>query len=90
MLAVVALMAMTLAGTDASVCAKDADEVAFQRLIAATEAELSVQRAYADAESDFAARLDEVGLAGSTLGREQTRATADVPAPTEAAVARNR
>jgi len=90
MLAVVALMAMTLAGTDASVCAKDADEVAFQRLIAATEAELSIQAAYAAAEGDFAARLDEVGLAGSTLGREQARATADIPALAPPAIAHNR
>jgi hypothetical protein len=31
---------------------------------------------YAEAEADFDAVLDEAGLAGSTLGREETRAIA--------------
>ena len=90
MLGVLVLTAVTLAGADASVCVKDADEAAFQRLVAQAEAELTVQQAYADAERDFAARLDEVGLAGSTLAREQARVVAHAPGSAEAAVAHNR
>jgi hypothetical protein len=89
MLGVLVLTAATLAGADASVCVKDADEAAFQRLVAQAEAELSIQQVYADAERDFAA-LDEVGLAGSTLAREQARVAANAPRSAEAAVAHNR
>ena len=90
MLGLLALMAMTMAGADLGACAKDADEAAVQQMITAAEAELYVAEAYADAESDFAARLDEVGLAGSTLAREEARAAADAREAGAPAVARNR
>jgi hypothetical protein len=74
MLGMLALVAMTLAGVDEGSCAREGEEAAVQQMIAAAEAELDVAEAYAEAESDFIARLDEVGLAGSTLGREEARA----------------
>lgn len=74
MLGMLALMAVTLAGADEASCVRDVDEAAWEQVIAAAEAELSVAEAYAEAESDFTARLEEVGLAGSTLGREEARA----------------
>ncbi len=83
-----ALMAVTLVGADVGSCARDVDEAALEQMIAAAEAELDEAEAYADAESDFAAVLDELGLAGSTLGREEVRALASDAAT--AAVARNR
>ncbi len=88
MLGMLALMAVTMAGFDESACAKLAEAAAVEQLIAAAEAELYEAEVYADAESDFAAVLDEAGLAGSTLGREELRATrADARA---SAFARNR
>ena len=91
MLGMLALMAMTLAGTDASLCAKDANEAALERMSAAAEARLHVAEAYAEAESEFADHLDEAGLAGSTLGRVQARAAAtDAANAAEPAIARNR
>ena len=65
-------------------------EAAVARMIAAAEAELYVAEVYADAESDFAVRRDEVGLAGSTLGREEARAGAHARDAEAPAVARNR
>ena len=74
MLGMLALMAVTLAGVDASGCARLAGAAAVEQMIAAAEAELYEAEVYADAENDFAAGLDEAGLAGSTLGREELRA----------------
>ena len=90
MLGMLALMAVTLAGADEGSCAEHTDDAAIERMIAQAEADLYVAEVYADAENDFAARLDEVGLAGSTLAREQTRAAADAREAWAAAVARNR
>lgn len=89
MLGMLALAAMTLAGADEGSCARHVDDYAIDQVIARAEAELYVAEVYQEAEGDFAARLDEVGLAGSTLGREEARASADgrEAAP---AVARNR
>ena len=87
MLGMLALMAMTLGGADEGSCARNVDEAAVEQMIAAAEAELYVAEVYTDAEGDFAVRLDEVGLAGSTLAREEARATAD--ARKAWAVARN-
>jgi uncharacterized membrane protein affecting hemolysin expression len=88
MLGMLALMAMTIGGADEGSCAKLTDEVAVERMIAAAEAELYVEEVYAEAESDFDVRLDEVGLAGSTLAREEARAVVD--ARKAWAIARNR
>lgn len=77
MLGMLALMAFTLAGADAVTCESHVQEAVVAQMIAAAEAELYEAEVYADAESDFDARLDEVGLAGSTLGREEARAMAD-------------
>jgi hypothetical protein len=88
MLGMLALMAMTFGGADERSRARLLDDAALERMILAVEAELYEAEVYADAEIDFASRLDEVGLAGSTLGREEARAAAcgsDSPA-----VARNR
>jgi hypothetical protein len=76
MLGMLALMAVTLAGADETMCTTHVEEAAVERMIAAAEAELYEAEVYADAASDFDARLDEVGLAGSTLGREEARAIA--------------
>ena len=82
MLGMLALMAVTLAGADETMCTTHLEEAAVQRMIAAAEADLYVADVYAEAEADFDARLDEVGLAGSTLAREQSRAAADIAAAT--------
>jgi hypothetical protein len=76
MLGMLALMTVTLAGADEGSCARHVEEAAVEQMIAEAEAELYEAEVYADAESDFAARLDEVGLAGSTLGRAEARAAA--------------
>ena len=76
MLGMLALMAVTLAGTDEGMCTKFVDDAAVAQMIAGAEFELDEAEIYAEAESDFDARLDEVGLAGSTLGREEARAIA--------------
>jgi hypothetical protein len=92
MLGMLALMAVTLAGVDDASCARHVDEAAVEQMIAEAEAELYVAEVYADAERDFAFRLDEVGLAGSTLAREEARAraAADAREAGAPAVARNR
>ena len=90
MLGMLALMAMTIAGADEGSCARLVDEAAVERMIASAEAELYVAEVYAEAESDFDVRLDEVGLAGSTLGREQARAGVDTRDAETPAIARNR
>lgn len=77
MLGMLALMAFTLAGADVVTCESHVQEAVVEQMIAAAEAEMYEAEVYADAESDFDARLDEVGLAGSTLGREEARASAD-------------
>ena len=77
MLGMLALIAVTIAGADEGSCTRHVDEAAVARMVAAAEAEFYEAEVYADAESDFDARLDEVGLAGSTLGREEARAIAD-------------
>ena len=79
MLGMLALMAVTLAGAtnDEVMCTTRVEQAAVERMIAAAEAELYVADVYAEAEADFDARLDEIGLAGSTLGREEARAVAD-------------
>ena len=82
MLGMLALMAVTLAGADETMCTTHLEEAAVQQMIAAAEADLYVADVYAEAEADFDARLDEVGLAGSTLAREQSRAAADIAAAT--------
>ena len=82
MLGMLALMAVTLAGADETMCTTHLEEAAVQRMIAAAEADLYVADVYAEAEADFDARLDEVGLAGSTLARDQSRAAADLAAAT--------
>jgi hypothetical protein len=82
MLGMLALMAVTLAGADETMCTTHLEEAAVERMIAAAEADLYVADVYAEAEEDFDARLDEVGLAGSTLAREQLRAAADIAAAT--------
>lgn len=74
MLGMLALMAFTAALADEGSCARHVEEAAVERMIAAAEAEMYEAEAYAEAESDFAFVLDEAGLAGSTLGREQVRA----------------
>ncbi len=89
MLGMLALMTVTLAGADENSCARHVDAAAVEQMIAAAEAEMDEAEAYADAESDFGARLDEVGRAGSTLGREEARAAADAR-QAGPAVARNR
>ena len=91
MLGMLALVAVTLAGADEGSCARHVDEAAVAQMIAAAEAEWYEAEVYAGAERDFAARLDEVGLAGSTLGREEARAAAgDAREAGAPAVARNR
>jgi hypothetical protein len=90
MLGMLALMTVTLAGADHGSCAKLVDEAAVQRMIADAEIEIYVAEVYAEAENDFAARLDETGLAGSTLGREEARAAADARGDGARAMARNR
>jgi hypothetical protein len=88
MLGMLALMGGTLLGADETACARHIEDAAIERMIAVAEAELYEAEVYADAERDFDAVLDEAGLAGSTLGREQLRATTgDAVA---AAFARNR
>ena len=82
MLGMLALMAVTLAGADETMCTTHLEEAAVQQMIANAEADLYVADVYAEAEADFDARLDEVGLAGSTLAREQSRASADLAAAT--------
>ena len=82
MLGMLALMAVTLAGADETMCTTHLEEAAVQQMIAAAEADFYVADVYAEAEADFDARLDEVGLAGSTLAREQSRAAADIAAAT--------
>ena len=77
MVGMLALVAVTLAGANETMCTTHVEEAAVERMIAAAEAELYVADVYAQAERDFDARLDETGLAGSTLGREQARAHAD-------------
>jgi hypothetical protein len=89
MLGMLALMAVTLVAADERSCANHMDDAAVERLIAETEAALYEAEVYADAESDFDARLAEVGLAGSTLGREEARA-AGAREGEKPAVARNR
>ena len=74
MLGMLALMAVMVAGADESTCARHIEEAAIERMIAAAEAEMLEAEVYAEAESDFAFVLDEAGLAGSTLGREEIRA----------------
>ncbi len=76
MVGMLALVAVTLAGANETMCTTHVEEAAVG-MIAAAEAELYVADVYAQAERDFDARLDETGLAGSTLGREQARAHAD-------------
>jgi hypothetical protein len=73
------VLAVTLTGatSDEAMCTTRLEEAAVEQVLAAAEAELYEAEAYADAEADFDARLDEVGLAGSTLGREEARAMAD-------------
>ncbi len=88
MLGMLALMAMTLGGADEGSCAKLSDEAAVQQMIAEAEAELYVEEVYAEAESDFDYRLSKVGLAGSTLAREEARALVDARKAWD--VARNR
>jgi hypothetical protein len=90
MLGMLALVAMTVAGADEASCAKHVDDYAVDQLIARAEAELYVAEVYAEAESDFDARLAEVGLAGSTLGREEARSSANARESWASAVARNR
>ena len=82
MLGMLALMAVTLAGADETMCTTHLEEAAVQEMIAAAEADFYVADVYAEAEADFDARLDEVGLAGSTLARDQSRAAADLAAAT--------
>jgi hypothetical protein len=89
MLGMLALMAVTLAGADETMCTTHVEEAAVARMIAEAEADLYVADVYADAEGDFDASLGEVGLAGSTLGREEVRAIADAREQGRA-VARNR
>ena len=74
MLGMLALMAVTIAGADESSCARHVEDAAIERFIAVAEAEMYEAEVYAEAESDFAFVLDEAGLAGSTLGREEVRA----------------
>ena len=76
MLGMLALMAFTAALADEGSCARHVEEAAVERMIAAAEAEMYEAEVYAEAESEFAFVLDEAGLAGSTLGREQVRAGA--------------
>lgn len=87
MLGMLALMAVTVLGADEGSCARHVEDAAIERMIAAAEAELYEAEVYAEAESDFDAVLEESGLAGSTLGREELRATAG---DATAALARNR
>jgi len=75
MLGMLALMAVTMMGADEGACARHVEEAAIDRMIAAAEAELYEAEVYAEAERDFDAVLDEAGLAGSTLGRDELRAT---------------
>jgi hypothetical protein len=78
MLGMLALMAVTLAGAnDEAMCTARLEEMAVEQILAAAEADLYEADVYANAEADFDARLDEVGLAGSTLGREEAHAMAD-------------
>ena len=56
--------------------AYDAATEAYGGALDADEAEAREAEAYAAAESDFAYRLEELGLQGSTLGREEALASA--------------
>jgi hypothetical protein len=84
MLGMLALVAMTMGGADDATCTRLVDESALESIVAAAEADLFAAEAalieaeiYADAEMDFADRLHEAGLAGSTLGRDEARIAAD-------------
>jgi len=90
MLGMLALMAVTLAGADETMCTTHVEEAAVAQLMAEAEADLYEAEVYADAQDDFDARLDEVGLAGSTLGREEARAMAGTRDDDARFVARNR
>ena len=76
MLGMLALMAVTMAGADESTCARHVEEAAIEEMIAEADAEFIAAAVYAEAEADFDAVLEEAGLAGSTLGREEARAIA--------------
>ena len=67
MLAMVLMMAMAAGGDEAS-CSGHSS-AAYEIELVQLEAE-----AYADAEFDFAARFEELGLVGSTLGRAEALA----------------
>lgn len=88
MLGMLALMAVTVLGADEAACTRHLEDAAIERMIAVAEAELYEAEVYADAERDFDAVLDEAGLAGSTLGREELRAASG--SAMAAAFARNR
>ncbi len=88
MLGMLALMAVTMAGADEGACARHVEDAAIEEMIAAADAEFITAAVYADAEADFDSVLEEAGLAGSTLGREEARALASQA--TAATFARNR
>jgi hypothetical protein len=84
MLSFVMVLALTAAGADGRPCdgqlsasmeAYDASTEEYGTFDAA-EAEALEAEAYAAAEVDFADRLEELGLQGSTLGREEAMASA--------------
>ena len=60
------VLVLAVAASDGSCAERRAEDAAEVAMIQALEAE-----AYADAAVDFEWRIDELGLAGSTLAREQ-------------------
>ena len=73
MLSIVLVLALSAAADEQSCSGHLSAYDAELEMLAAQEYEAGV---YAAAEVDFAQRLEELGLAGSTLGREEARASA--------------
>ena len=77
MLSIVMLLALTAAGADERACVGHlSGQSAEIEMLEAEEAEEAEAIIYAAAEIDFADRFEELGLAGSTLGREEALAAA--------------
>jgi 2-hydroxychromene-2-carboxylate isomerase len=83
MLGMLALVAITMAGADETQCARHVEVEAAFAMIEAAETAMYEAEVYADAEIDFASVLEEAGLDGSTLARDEMRArTGDALAAT--------
>lgn len=77
-----------MAAAGGETCATEAAEVEAAMLaeeaMLAAEAEAEADELFEEAEADFAARQDEIGLIGSTLARDAASASALVTADTAA------